>query len=499
VIAGAISQSVSVSAGSASTPARLRLTAGRLSPSVDGGRPPGDGASSGEVGAPDAPPDGGAAEKPPAPADGGVLPTWTAPVQVENDPINREFEAVVAVDPARGDAVALFIEKEAQLQAVRYTRATDGWSQPQVIASGARLDNVQVGMDAAGHVFALWTQGGDGVWECRSSDRGLTWTMPARLHATTSAINTSLAAGRNNRARAAWEASVDNHNVMFTAYFDGSAWSAAAMPLASNDFFSTRRASIAVDGNGAGWLAWSQPEPTSPLASARLYLARFTGATLDAPHIVDTDPGSVQPPPVLAMSPDGQKAVVVWQQNYKAGGNDFLASTWPAASGWSAPEKAVVGAGERPDLVMDAAGAATLVYQDILGNGTRNVLVVRREPGKAWSSPRALETSNTAPGGAPATGEEPYPVARADAAGNVWVAWRKGRNATTYGLAAARFAGGQWEPELTIAARENLAVSWPLSLGITDDGRALLVWVYVRGSASAADPDLYSLYAASTR
>jgi hypothetical protein len=96
-------------------------------------------------------------------------------------------------------------------------------------------------------------------------------------------------------------------------------------------------------------------------------------------------------------------------------------------------------------------------------------------------------------------GEEPMPVARADGQGNVWVVWRKGRNATTYGLAGARFSAGRWEPEVSIASRMDLAVSWPLSMGITDGGRALLVWVYVRGSASAMGADLYSLYAAFSR
>jgi hypothetical protein len=287
---------------------------------------------------------------------------------------------------------------------------------------------------------------------------------------------------------------------MFTAYFDGTTWSAAAMPLASNDFFGTRQASIAVDGNGAGWIAWAQPEPGSPRASEHLYLSRFTGPTLETPQVVDREGASVQPPPVMAMAPDGKAAVVVWQENYAGGGHDYLASLWPTSGGWSPPEKAVVGGGERPDVTMDAAGAVTLAYQTILpASATRNTLVVRREAG-AWTSPKALETTNTAPGGAAMDGEEPSPVARADAQGNVWVVWRKGRNATTYGLSAARFVPGQgWLPELTIASRPDLAVSWPLSLGITDDGRALLVWVYLRGATTAMDADLYNLYAAFSR
>jgi hypothetical protein len=504
-VAEAEPQSVSVSPGSASGPVRLRLVPAVIPgdagmPAGDGGAPT-DGGPPNDTGLPaDAQPGDAGRDQAPPPGDGGAGPSaWTAPAQVEMDPINRELEAVVAVDPVTGDGVALFIEKEAQLKAVRYTRATDAWSEPQIIASATRMRYAQVGMDAGGHVFALWSQADSGVLECRSNDRGLTWSKPALIRATTGAINTSLAVGRGNRARAAWQEAVSSYNAMFTAYYDGTSWSAAAMPLGSNDIFGTRQASIAVDGNGAGWIAWAQPEPMSPKASERLYVSRFTGAALDAPVILDKDAGSVQPPPLLAMAPDGKAAVAVWQQNYTGGGEDYLASVWPTGSSWSAPEKAVVGGGERPYVVMDATGAVTLAYQSILPiTATRNTLVVRREAGK-WTSPKALETDNTAPGGIAPDGGEPYPLARADAQGNVWVVWRKGRNATTYGISGARFAGGKWEPEVSIASRQDLAASWPLSMGITDDGRALLVWVYHRGAAGAMDADLYNLYAAFSR
>jgi hypothetical protein len=503
-VAEAEPQSVSVSPGAASGPVHLRLVGGPPS-AGDGGAPaseagvPGDGAPPPvDAGAPV--PDVAPGDRPqPAPEGGTSTGGWTAPLQVEMDPLNRDSEPVVAIDPVTGDAVALFIEKEAQLKAVRYNRAASAWSEPQVIASATRMRYAQAGMDAGGHVFALWTQADSGVLECRSSDRGLTWTKPALIRTTTGAINTSLAVGRGNRARAAWQESVSSYNTMFTAYYDGTSWSAAAMPLGSNDIFGTRQASVAVDGNGAGWIAWAQPEPMSPKASERLYVSRFTGAALDAPVILDKDAGSVQPPPLLAMAPDGKAAVAVWQQNYAAGGQDYLASVWPTGSGWSAPEKAVVGGGERPYVVMDATGAVTLAYQSILPvTATRNTLVVRRQAG-SWTTPKALETDDAAPGGIAADGAEPYPVARADSQGDVWVVWRKGRNATTYGISGARFAGGKWEPEVTIANRQDLAVSWPLSMGITDDGRALVVWVYQRGAAAAMDPDLYNLYAAFSR
>jgi hypothetical protein len=498
LVAAADPQRVAVRPGAASGPVHLQLKG--IEPGIggsdagllgDGSPPPGDGAP--------VSPDAAAGDRLPSSPDGGMGPGgWTSPLQVEMDPINRDSEPVVAVDPVTGDAVALFIEKGMQLKAVRYTRSTNAWSDPQVIASASGMDYPQVGMDAGGHVFALWSQSSSGVLECRSSDRGATWSKPTLIRAATGAINTSLAVGRGNRARAAWEEAVSSYSTMFTAYYDGAAWSAAAMPLASNDIFGTRQASIAVDGNGAGWIAWAQPEPASPKASEHLYVSRFTGAALEAPAILDKDAGSVQPPPLLAMAPDGKAAVAVWQQNYTGAGQDYLASVW-SSGGWSAPEKAVVGGGERPDVTIDASGAVTLAYQAILPvSATRNALVVRREAG-TWTKPKALETDDTAPGGIAPAGEEPYPLARADAQGNVWVVWRKGHNATTYGLAASRFSAGAWGPETTIANRQDLAVSWPLSMAITDDGRALLVWVYVKGASSAMDADLYNLYAAFSR
>jgi hypothetical protein len=514
-VASATAQSAEVQPGEVTASISLRLTAEGMS-AGDGGASDGGDAGAGSDGAPpldaaldagppsDGPLPGGpldaAGDLPVTPPDGGAPPAggWTAPANVENDQLAREYETVVAVDPVKGDAVAVFVEKQAQIMCVRYDATAGQWRAPQAITSSAQIGRARVGMDATGRVFVIWTEGA-GARESHSRDGGATWSEAALLHASASAINPSLAVGRDNRARAAWEETKDNHNVMFTSYWDGNAWSAAAMPLDSQDFFSTRQASIAVDGSGAGWLAWSQPEPTSTLASARLYVARFTGAPLEPPRILDTAAGSVQPPPVLAMAPDGRAAVALWQQNYAGGGNDLLASLWAPAEGWSAPDKAVVGAGELPSIVMDARGAVTVAYQSILSAG-RNVLTVRREAGAGWGQPLALEQDNASPGGGGLEEGQPSPVATVDEQGHVQVAWRKGRTPTTYGLSARRFVPGQgWEAEQTVAARADLVVSWPLSLATTDDGRSLLVWVYLAGRGGVGGADTYSLFASFFR
>jgi hypothetical protein len=510
-VASAAAQSAEVRPGKVSALVTLRLVAGAAPPgdagagppdggaskdaavSADGTAPAADGAAPAADGA--GPADGAGDRPAPAADGGGSSPGWTPPANVEKDEIDREFEAVVAVDPVKGDAVAAFVERQAQIKVVRYDAAAGRWSAPQPVASGTRAGHLRVGMDTGRHVLLLWTQAGDGVRESHSSDGGATWSPSALVRATAAAINTSLAVSRNGRARAAWEESAGNYNVMFTAYWDGAAWSTPAMPLASQDFFSTRQASVVIDGAGAGWIAWSQPEPDSPLASARLYVSRYTAAALEPPLILDKDAGSVQPPPVMAMAPDGKAAVVIWQQNYKGGGaHDFLASLWSPAAGWGAPEKAVPGAGELPAVVMDGVGAVTVAYQGILTTARRNVVAVRREPGMGWGQPVPLERDNTSPGGAGVPEGQPSPVMGVDAQGNVQVAWRKGQSSTTYGLSSRRFvAGKDWEPEAAIDVRTNLMASWPLSMATTDAGRSLLVWVYRLGTPAAMDPDLYSL------
>jgi hypothetical protein len=495
-VASADPRSTEVHPGAVSALVSLRLSPTGTTPPPDGGTAP-DGPPSDVVARLDAASSDGAGSADASADGGGASPTWSPPANVENDPVGREGEAVVAVDPIGGDAVAAFAEGRAQVKAIRYRAAARSWDAPQVVASGARIGEVRVGVDAGHHAVVIWSEGGRGIVESHSADGGTTWSPSALIRATPDGIHTSLAVGRGGRARAAWEESnVGGNSVMLTAYWDGAAWSAAAMPLDSQDFFSTRQASIAVDGNGAGWIAWSQPEPTSARASARLYVARFTGAALEPPQILDKDPGSVQPPPVLAMAAGGSAAVVVWQQNYQAGGNDLLASLWSPAAGWSAPEKAVVGSGELPALVMDGSGAVALAYQKILTTATRNVVVVQRPAGQPWSAPMALETDNSAPGGAGVDEGNPSPVATADAQGNVQVAWRKGRSATTYGLSARRYVPGKgWDPEIAVAAREGLLASWPLSMGTTDAGRSVLVWVYGPKDPTVAAPDAYSMFA----
>jgi hypothetical protein len=458
----------------------------------------GTGPGAGGAGAGGAGVDGSAGPDGPSGAGGSGIPAWTAPAKLEDDDLYHELAATLAVDPVAGDAVAVFVEKQAQVRAMRYDAGADKWSGPVLVASGQRMGDAQVGMDTDGHVLVVWTEGGVGVKESHSGDRGATWSAATLLHASESASKPSLAVGRHNRARAAWDENPGSGHVMLTAYWDGASWSAAAMPLGSQDIFSTRKASIAVDAAGAGWIAWGQPAPDSTKASAHLYVAHFTGAALEPPQFLDRDALSVQPPPVLAMAADGRAAAVLWQQNY-TGGNDLFVSVWSAAGGWGAPEKAVVGGGELPAIVIDTGGAVTVAYQTILDGG-RNVAAVRREPGMGWLSPMALEHDNTSPGGAGVEEGQPSPVATVDGAGNVQVAWRKGHDPTSYGLAARRFVPGQtWQPEATIAARPNLIASWPLALGTTDAGRSLLVWVYQPSDVTMPGPDAYELWAAFFR
>jgi hypothetical protein len=487
IVAAASPRSTAVRPGEVSSRVTLVLAPGASMP--DGGAPPG-------------PADGSTPDA--RPADGGRPPTdsWSPGQKIENDPVEREFEAVVAVDPVKGNALVAFVEKQARVKVIRYDAAGARWGEPLVVASGGRINSVRVAMDGAGHALVIWTDaaGGsptEGVSESHSGDGGVTFSAPARLHQGSMCLNPGLAVGRNGRARAVWEETLDDHNVMLTAYYDGSAWSPAAMPLASNDSFSNRTPSVVVDPAGGGFVFWKQPEPTSPRASTHLYVAHFAGAALDPPQFLDRDPGAVNDAPASAMSADGRGATVVWKQNYQgSGAGDFLASLWSPAGGWTAPARAVPGAGDRPSVAMDGSGAVTLVYETILNTGTRNAMVARREAGKDWSAPFPLEDDNMSPGGFPMEEDQLSPVVTTDGRGDVQVAWRKRRAAPTYALVARRLIAGKgWEPAITVAVRDKLAVSWPLSMATTDAGRSLLAWVYLDPTAMAMDPDAYMVFA----
>jgi hypothetical protein len=158
-------------------------------------------------------------------------------------------------------------------------------------------------------------------------------------------------------------------------------------------------------------------------------------------------------------------AVVVWMQEAGPGTQTLAAAHSADGATWSAA--AAVGGAfsfRSHDLVVDAAGAGTVAWQDgLLSSGTYSIWANRFTPGSGWSTAGAIETA-TESAASPRLAVEPM-------SGTVTAVWSQtGRlwsNRTT--------SGGVWGPPTTVNSSDTSNIS-SRSVGMDDAGNAIAVW-----------------------
>ena len=94
----------------------------------------------------------------------------------------------------------------------------------------------------------------------------------------------------------------------------------------------------------------------------------------------------------------------------------------------------------------------------------------------------------------------PSPLVTVDARGEVQAIWRKRTDKVNWGLYGRRFVpAAGWGPQVTITARPGLAAGPEFSLGATDDGRGVAVWLYSDYNVPPVSPDVRAAYASFLR
>jgi hypothetical protein len=467
----------------------------------DGGPPPGDGGL-------DAPGDGPAAEvgadlPPPGDANIDAPPvisaSWKPGMDIEMDPLASSFTPDVAIDGAGNVLVAW--REGAGVKLRRMDGATRAWGAVKTLEDRGTVDDIRVAVGAPGQALAVWflrtadaPTGTRGIWASHSSDAGLTWSPPARIHDGPVYYELALAMGPGGGARVAWQESMNNINSLWCAYFDSGtrAFTGAAMVLGGSDA-DERYPRLAVDDIGRGLLTWVQDDS---MGQDSVWGANFLGPVLSSPQLLDSYTTDSAGEVDVAIAPVGGRGLAVWQQRNGSTSADLWAAEWVSGQGWQPPARVLNAAWvSSPAVAIDPAGNTTVAFTQPITGYKWNVIGLRRPAGGAWTAAAPLETTNQAAG---RTDQDPVAHLAADAAGNVHAVWRRKTSATddVASVIVRRFgaAAGAWEPEVVLGAVPMLKAYHP-EIAVAPDGRAAASF-YFLDPAQTANLASFNVYVA---
>jgi hypothetical protein len=430
-------------------------------------------------------------------ADSAAAPAWQPVENAQydpNDPLGSSADSVsaitVAVDPVRDHVYVMWADNSTWAVRVRRWNHTTGtWEPTRTLeANGAGYpEDLQIGVDGAGHVIAAWrydfissasattmNQMG-GVWVSRSAD-GDTWSAAESVtpQGTWHAMELCLAVARNGQARIAFTTRLTvspSTEQTYSAYFDGTTWTAGANPLAPEDpnDQNNHYPSIAISDDGSGIILFTQPDSGGKDSVA---VSTFVGATLNDFVILDSNTTDHLSEMAVAVNRSGQ-GVVVWGDTNGA----MLRSYSPSTKLWTPARNIGNASLYQPRAVMAQDGTATVAWSQWV-SGFYNVRTMEGTASGTWTKPTALETDNLSIDVNfmnSEFGPLPNPTLAIDGADNVLLVWSKKTQAApsprqfaVYGASKPTGSAGVWRPA-TELSRKPLQ-PWSLSLGVSDDG-----------------------------
>lgn len=254
-------------------------------------------------------------------------------------------------------------------------------------------------------------------------------------------------------------------------------WSVPA-PLAPTAF-SAGTPAVAFDHAGHAFAAWQQ-DTTNGTGVWNIQAARFDLATRawSAPVALHAVP-RMAAAPTLATDLAGN-AIATWSEDTGNFNLNIFAARFDASQGaWGAavPIQTVSGqTAQAPQVVMDAAGNGTVVWQQYTANGASLAI---------WSARFDAATSTWRPAlqldpGSGATN----PHVALDAAGNAVAVWEQGSAGGVAQVAAARWSqlAGAWSAAQVLQA-STLSGTNP-QLAVAPDGSAMVVWSQTESNGS---------------
>lgn len=227
---------------------------------------------------------------------------------------------------------------------------------------------------------------------------------------------------------------------------------------------------IAVDGKGNAMAVWYQyyTEATLPSIYAGRYVA---GAGWEPPQLVENSYQNTFEPDV-GMDSQGN-AIVVWTEWDDTRWN-LWSNRYVAEVGWGEPqliETNDLGSVAKPDIAMDAAGNAVVVWQQFDGV-QYHIWSNRYVAGVGWMTAQQIDQDYT--------GDCFEPKVGIDDSGNAIVVWRLS-DGLHYHIWSNRYVvGSGWGTSQPIEANISESATYP-RVAVDRSGNAIAVWMLYLG------------------
>jgi hypothetical protein len=353
--------------------------------------------------------------------------------------------------------------------------AAPTWLSPQTVSGpGAQTPNVAV--DAAGDAVAVWTkvEGGNYTVMAASRPAGGAWGAPVPIGTTgpedskcTTCSEPQVGMDASGRAFAVWswyDSTLGQRKLLLRIRSAAGVWGQFATILSSIP--NPKQQRLAVNAAGALAVVWNVFDGAHTVVQARFRSAAGAYSAVDT----ISAPGSDAYEPEVAIDGAGN-ATAVMARGPGTPANDYIdVSFRPAAGPWGASTPLSAVGGYEPHVAMNAAGNAVATWSRVDGSNVTRVEAAFRPAGSAWGAGVPI----SAPRSGGAFVQEPrVALGTAGAAVAVWT----GSNGTNSIIQSASRTGGvsgMW------GAAQNLSVGGANAsnprIAVAGAGSAVATW-----------------------
>ena len=265
------------------------------------------------------------------------------------------------------------------------------------------------------------------------------------------------------------------------------AWQVAGL-IETDDLGDASRPQVAINANGDGMAVWSEFDGTRNNIWANRYLATTGWSTAT---LVESDAGDAGLPQVVVDA--NGNATAVWQQRDTNGRNNIVANRFLVGTGWGTPTTIETngpsaGDDQLPRIAIDAAGNVMVVWE-LNAFSSTSIWANRFVPGTGWGTATRIGSGNP-------NANHVTPQVAMDAAGNALAAWTQYNGAITNVWGNRFVAGSGWGTAGLIQGDSASSGRDPM-VAADSGGNALLVWAQFDLTTSA-DHIWASRYVAGT-